>query len=78
MVLKKTSEKIAEPLSGHLTASESRYDFPGVDHEGRQNFSVIKMQYWYCLNKLLKLSIKQTVEVPVQCLLNHFRLQGIQ
>ena len=22
--------------SGHLTASGSRYDFPGVDHEGRQ------------------------------------------
>ena len=22
--------------SGHLTASENRYDFPGVDHEGRQ------------------------------------------
>ena len=24
--------------SGHLTATGSRYNFPGVDHEGRQTF----------------------------------------
>ena len=30
--------------SGHLTASGSRYDFPGVDHEGRQTCRFICRQ----------------------------------
>ena len=42
--------------SGHLTASGSRSDFSGVDHEGRQSFSVLiaymgysrsHLTYWY-------------------------------
>ena len=32
--------------SGHLTASGSRHDFPGVDHEGRQTCRLVNRCAW--------------------------------